>query len=151
MGIQPPRDIIHSKLAGVTMGDKSANGTPLRQLYIEKLEAKNILGLRLVREPDNAYDSDAIAVHADYGSGDIQLGYIQNKNRICLSCSKEYPKVAPNVEMCPCGGMLARKGLASTLSAWIDEGVSYRARVEQYTGGVDGKNRGVNIVLERIK
>ena len=133
------------------MGETDTDGTPLRQLYLEALNKSGIKGLRLVREPDNRYDSNAIAVHADYGSGDIHTGYIQNRVRICLSCSKEYPRVDSNVEVCAdCGGTLAREGLASTLAKFMDQGIIFRARVIQFTGGNNSKNRGCNISVERV-
>jgi hypothetical protein len=144
-------DSVKTKIAGVTMGETDDSGTPLRQLYLEALEKSGVKGLRLVREPDNKFDTNAIAIHADYGSGDVQLGYVQNRNRICLSCSEEFPRVDRNVEVCPkCGGTLAREGLASVLSKFIDQGIIFKARIMHFTGGGSNKSRGCNILIERV-
>ena len=146
-----PPDEIKSKISGVMMGETNEEGIPLRQLYLAALDRNGIKGLRMVREPDNPYDPNAIALHADYGSGDVHIGYIQNRTRICLDCSKEFPRVDSNVEVCSsCGGTLAREGLASTLAKFIDQGVIFKARVLQFTGGVNSKNRGCNVVIERL-
>jgi len=143
-----PPDEIRTKIAGVTMG-ASRNGVPLRQSYLNALEKKKITQVRLVREPENEYDSKAIAIHADYGSGDVHLGYIQNKARICLSCSKEFQMTEGDTIQCSnCGGILARKGLATTLSDWIDQGINFKAEILQITGG-NGKTRGCNIKVTR--
>jgi hypothetical protein len=146
-----PPDVCRTKIAGVMMGAKTKEGIPVRQLYLAELKKKDIRGLTLVREPDNKYDSNAIAIHADYGSGDIHLGYIQNRVRICLDCSKEFARVDPQVEVCPdCGGTLAREGLASTLARFIDQGIEYKARILDFTGGGELKCNGCNILIERV-
>lgn len=143
-------DQVSTKVVGVMSDAKTEEGIPIRQLYIKKMKEKDIRSLKLMREPENPYDSNAIAIYGDWGLGLYKIGYVQNRNRICIKCSKEYNKVDAGVELCPnCGGILARDGLATTISSWIDRGAEYKCRILQYTGGEE-KNMGINIMIEKV-
>ncbi|HEY6485947.1 MAG TPA: helicase-related protein [Candidatus Cybelea sp.] len=90
-----------------------------RQDVIAGMRAEAPLELR--RQPDNPHDSNAVAVCY----GHLQLGFLNKK-------------------------------LAAHIAPLIDAGARYRARVASLTGGstgsvqaANGKNRGVNILIER--
>ena len=71
--------------------------------------------LLVERQPDNEFDSQAIALIRESGA---QLGYL-------------------------------RRQIAAELAPLMDAGTLYTARVEQVTGGEDGRSLGVNIRVER--
>jgi hypothetical protein len=115
------------------------------------MKQKGIESLRLVREPENPYDSNAIAIHADYGLGDCVLGYVQNKARICL---KGHEMSGSKVDVvCPiCGSELVRNGLATELARWMDAGNEFKAKVLNISDGDGGnKNIGCNIRISRVR
>ena len=155
-----PIERVVTKVVGVSMGPKDSKGNSLRQQYLAEMKENNTLFVKLIREPENAFDNNAIAVYGDYGSGQVQIGYIQNSSRVCYSCEKEYSKQLVtkdsvlreklNSGVCPsCGGSIGRTGLASELSEYMDSGYTYKAKVLQYTGG-ENKNIGLNIRIERV-
>ena len=104
----------HTKVAGVTFEG--------RQEVLKQLVAP--CPLRLVRDPENAYDENAIAVCA--GAADAS-GQDRFSGQI--------------------GFLNAR--LATRLAPVIDEGVPYDAILEQVTGGEEGRSYGANILVCR--
>ncbi|MDP2181187.1 MAG: single-stranded-DNA-specific exonuclease RecJ [Actinomycetota bacterium] len=98
-------DSFHTKLAGVTFEG--------RQGMVARLSPGS--PLRLVRQPENPHDANAIAVYDPHGD---HIGYLNRR-------------------------------LAAVLAAVIDAGVGYDSEVTEVTGGVDEKNRGVNVLLTR--
>jgi len=147
-----PKNVIKTKIVGVTMDDIGPDGRPLRQIYLENMAKKDIRLLKLVPEPDNMYDKDAIAVYGDYGEGLKKLGYISNKFRVCEVCGETYSKPKPETVVCQrCKGPLSRAGLAVYLSKFMRAGYEFRATVLQYTGGREpGDTIGCNICIEPI-
>lgn len=145
-----PPDIIRSKIVGVTFGDKLPSGESERQWVLGKMAQFEIVNLELVRDPENQYDKDAIGVYAMLpGFGKKQVGHIRNSDRLCVECGLEYSKNA-GVTVCEkCSKDLARNGLATELTYWIDQGYEYVADVLEYTGG-NGRTRGCNIEIRRI-
>jgi len=92
------RELI-TKLAGVTFGD--------RQKALAKLKSYDVglVNVTLVRESENKYDTNAIAVNVSVGSGaDYDLGYIP-------------------------------KDLASVLAPLIDKGLQLVSRFVEVRGG----------------
>jgi hypothetical protein len=139
-----------SRIVGTTFGEKDSNGIPLKQRYLAKLKEKDIKSLRLVREPDNPYDPNAISIHADFGSGDVALGFVKNSDRVCIGCASEFKKA--DSDECPkCKGVLLREGLASTICRSMELGFTYGAYITEITGGDNGKNYGANIYINRIE
>jgi hypothetical protein len=57
---------VYTGLVGVTFGD--------RQMVIERCHLHQLLMLR--REPDNAYDPNAVAVFARFSGDEFQIGYL---------------------------------------------------------------------------
>ena len=109
----------HSKLAGVTA--KNDDGRS-RQDYIRAFCTAG-MALRLVREPSNRFDPNAVAVWITarslvFFSSDVQIGYIN-------------------------------ADLASELTPQIDRGTPVRASISDVTGGTGGKALGVNILVIR--
>jgi len=100
----------HTKLVGVTFEG--------RQELIAKLQAGD--HLELVREPDNDYDRNAIAVIAGRLRG-IQGGQLGFLNR----------------------------DLSRELAPVIDEGLAYKVSVADITGGDGDHSRGVNVLIAR--
>ena len=108
----------HSKLAGVTA--KNTNGRS-RQDYILAF-CKPRIPLKLVRESENKFDKNAIAVFVAVRtlgvfSGEVQIGYLG-------------------------------AALAGELAPLIDGGTPVRAEISEVTGG-GTKNLGVNILVTR--
>ena len=132
------------------MGAVDSSNRPMRQIHLEQMKQKGISALRLVREPDNIYDSNAIAIHADYGLGDVQLGYVQNRHRVCVGGGHEVRD--SSLTKCPiCGAELVREGLATELAHWMDAGIEFKARILCITGGGDGRSLGCNISIDRVE
>lgn len=155
-----PIERVSTKVVGVAMGPTDSHGNSLRQQYLAEMKENNTLFVKLIREPENKFDSNAIAVYGDWGSGQVQIGYIQNSSRICLSCEKEFSKklITKDVTLreklnsgiCPyCGGEISRTGLAAELSEYMDADYTYKAKVLQYTGK-DDQFLGLNISIERV-
>jgi len=154
-----PPEVINTKVAGIASGTTQiaatsqispvdANGRiPVRQYLAALMRKLSVSSVRLVREPTNEFDSDAIAVYANLGAQSAKIGYIRNHIGKCVTCGRQ---VIPFVDTCPkCNGKVVRRGLATELSHWIDRGVRYRARVIGITGGGD-RRFGVSLKIERI-
>ena len=109
----------HSKIVGVTA--KNSDGTN-RQDYIKKY-CKPSKELILHREPDNPYDSNAIAVFIKtkmlfFINTAFQIGYINSD-------------------------------IASELSKHMEKGGKVIATVKNITGGTGEKSYGVNILIQK--
>jgi len=151
-------DEVSTKVVGVTFNNK--DGTS-RQAILKKCSEMGMKTLELVREPTNKFDRNAVRVEAVFHKGtvtkNVQIGYISNRDRQCLSCGSLCRLPAGKVvTVCPdCGSTeLFREGLATVLSRAIDNGTGYKCEVLQYTGGPqqDGstKTRGVNVKIFKV-
>lgn len=145
--VASPPNSIYTKVAGVNSGYKK-DGVVIRQLYLKKMKELGVTVLQLVREPENKFDPNAIAIYANIGTK-VHIGYVQNRVRRCQSCDNVVEKATEDEDCPKCGGCLNRDGLATELAHYIDNGYNYKARVTQYTGG-NGKTMGLNIIIEKI-
>lgn len=135
-----------------------------RQALVAQARYSKIKVLRLVRDYENKYDPNAIAVYADMldGTGQpepVQLGYISNAVYVCNACGflmdgrgRGAPKACAE-----CGGdEFERMGLATELATAMDNGTDYKCSVTEFTGGGESndsreeKNLGVNIFIEQL-
>lgn len=110
----------HTKVAGVTASN--ANGTS-RQAYIAKF-CRAGMPVTFMREPDNSYDSNAVAVFITgraliFFSAPVQIGYL-------------------NAELAP------------EIARHMDKGGHVSAVVSDVTGG-SGKKRSLGVNLEVTK
>jgi hypothetical protein len=156
MGTKYP-DKVFSKIVGTTFDN--------RQEKIVRAKEAGAAMLHLEREPENAYDPDAIGVWVELYSKEggyetIQLGYISNSEYACADCGYIMPgrgKGAPSACSECDGTEFDRIGLATQLAQAMDSGISYTCKVLEYTGGdmkedgTEKKNRGVNIFIEMLK
>jgi predicted enzyme related to lactoylglutathione lyase len=111
----------YSKVVGVTA--KNTNDTD-RQDYIQRY-CKKGKELSLKREPNNTYDSNAIAVFIKtkiffIKSAKFQIGYIS-------------------------------ADIAQRLAPYIDKGGIVTSSIKDVTGGSDKKSYGVNILIKKNK
>lgn len=108
----------YSKIAGVTM--RNDNGIERQDIIAARCEEGDALAL--VREPDNEFDYNAIAVYHIGGDGKaFQLGYIGAE-------------------------------LAEEMAERLDDGAPVTARITDITGGKPGKpTLGVNIEITKYR
>jgi hypothetical protein len=109
--------------------------------------------LKLVPEPDNPHDPDAIAVQFEYAQGKhFHLGYIPNADTICLDCAKRWDRMSEaEADRGSCmrdqlKHNLARHGTATRIK-WALAFDNCCATVEEVTGGGDGQSLGCNIKI----
>lgn len=107
-------DMFHTKIVGVTFEG--------RQEVIKKC-CKEDDSLMLVRERDNKYDANAVAVYADTSD------YLDEGHK--LSSQIGY----------------LNKDLAAEIAPIMDSGISYKCVIENITGGSDGMSYGVNVMV----
>lgn len=69
---------VHSKIVGTTFEGRQEILARCKQLGIQRLE--------LIREPENRYDTHAVAVEAQVGRHHLKLGYLTNSDRLCCDC-----------------------------------------------------------------
>jgi hypothetical protein len=112
-------EIIKTKIFGVTKNNEDGSS---RQKIIATIEKG--MDLELIREPDNSYDPNAIAVFVKGYS--LLTGYKLAK--IGYTSSE----------------------LAGELSDLMDMGEKYSCKVTDVTGGKDGLNYGVNILITHL-
>ena len=111
----------YSKVVGVTA--KNTNGTD-RQDYIQRY-CKEDKELSLKREPNNTYDSNAIAIFVKtkiffFKSAKFQIGYVS-------------------------------ADIAQQLAPYIDKGGIVTSSIKNLTGGNKKKSYGVNILIRKNK
>jgi hypothetical protein len=110
----------HSKLAGVTAKNNDGKN---RQNYI-RTYCKPEMALILKREPDNPYDSNAVAVWINaktffFFSSEVQIGYLNSD-------------------------------IAGEIARHIDGGGIVKAKITEITGGTEKKKSlGVNILIDK--
>lgn len=145
--------LCHSKVAGVSSGPKAESRQKCLAFLSRylKVPRSNPVELRLVPEPENPYDPDAIRVEFEYGEGEFfHLGYIPNSDTICRECNEMFER-HPGGNSCPnCGrkGHLERHGTATRINNVSGyRGVRKVANVTEITGGLDGKSLGCNIAV----
>ena len=129
----------YTKLAGVSFEG--------RQELIAQLQPADPLVLR--REPDNAYDPNAIAVVATRLGATGAQGHqsatgAQGPQSATDAQGPQSASVARGAQI----GFLNR-ALSAELAVAIDEGACYTVELEQVTGGEEGRSRGVNVLLSR--
>jgi hypothetical protein len=142
--------ICYSKVAGVTSGPTAQS----RQNCLEFIKKVGLLPLdvsiplRLIPEPENPHDPDAVRVELEYEPGKFfHLGYIPNSDTICRECGEMFER-HPGGNSCPnCGrkGHLERHGTATRIKEHFKDEV--RAKVTEITGGKDGQSLGCNISI----
>jgi hypothetical protein len=110
----------HSKVAGVS--ELNSDGSN-RQKYINAF-ARSATPLILKREPNNPYDSNAVAVWLKarallFFTSDVQIGYLSAE-------------------------------VAGEIARYLDKGGTVSATITEVTGGGRGKpTRGVNILIQK--
>lgn len=110
----------HSKVAGVTANNSDGRS---RQNYIRAF-CKPGMAVTLVREPNNAYDKNAVAVWIKIRSlifftANVQIGYLKAE-------------------------------VAEEIARYIDKGDHVSCQITEVTGGGRGKSSlGVNILITK--
>lgn len=107
----------YSKVAGVN----AKNSIGDKRQYLIGAYCKPNMELKLIREPDNKYGSNAIGVWIEatalfFFKSIVQIGHL-------------------NAE------------IAKEISDYLDNGVQVSAKVKEVTGGKDNGNYGVNILI----
>jgi hypothetical protein len=151
--------ICYSKVAGVTSGPTAQS----RQNCLEFIKKVGLLPLdvsiplRLIPEPENPHDPDAVRVELEYEPGKFfHLGYIPNSDTICRECDKMFER-HPGGNSCPnCGrkGHLERFGTATRIKEHLPapgNSVDLWAVVTEITGGKDGQSLGCNIGVHKCQ
>ena len=147
---------INTKIVGATFEG--------RQKWLYLCKVQGVREVKLIAEPDNPYDSNAIAVTANLNIGGVfhegKLGYISNSERACLNCgnvlgnkyfSDDETPACPNCN----SNEFARAGLATEVTRAINAGAEYGCLIASFTGGdMDNygsmRNLGCNIQLKLI-
>lgn len=143
--------LCHSKVAGVTSGPKAESRQKCLRFIRQVMDMpqwQSSIRLRMVPEPENPHDPDAIRVEFEYEQGKyFHLGYIPNSDTICRECNAQFER-HPQSGACPeCGrkGHLERMGTATRIKSYF--GGEVQARVTEVTGGENGQSLGCNIAL----
>lgn len=163
---------ISSAIAGTTMAPGRQDALRvLRQRIQEAPQDRRRRFLKLIPEPTNQWDADAIQVWAhvpNFGAADahgwFQLGFIRNGETYCTFCETvhaAYPKPAfkggpPRCNKCHSegAGFFERRGTAKKVAEEMrkDPHATYYAVITEVTGGDEarGKNNlGCNILICR--
>ena len=161
-----------SAVAGVTMGPDGAKRQQaleiLRRRIQEAGDDRTPRFLKLVPEPTNQWDRDAIKVLARVpelappgSDGWFQIGYVRNGETFCSFCETVHPAYPkgdpPTCSRCKQKGkeLFERRGTATRLQGFMqsDPHGRFYAVVTEITGGdqVRGKNHlGCNILICKV-
>lgn len=127
------------------VGIEAMKSTPKIKMMKEREEKV----IRLLPEPSNPYDSNAVAVMWDAPAGAIKIGYLPNPPE-CGTCGKIFSGRAPS--LCECGAdNIIRDGIASEISKDFANGYRFYCTIENYLGMEEGKpSAGLRIKIMKI-